>query len=126
MDFNVYLFFNTAFMLFVVLGLGSLAGYFCERVGIVNIAIDGQMIFGALNFSIFGMLFNNWLGEDLSGGIILVPILISVVISLLLSWIFGLLTIKLKADHVIAGTAINLVTAGLATFITVPLGSSLR
>ncbi len=125
MDFNVYLFLNTAFMLFVVLGLGSLAGYFCERVGIVNIAIDGQMIFGALNFSIFGMIFNNVLGDDLSGGFILIPIIISAILSLFLSWIFGLLTIKLKADHVVAGTAINLVTAGIATFITVPLGSSL-
>ncbi len=124
MDFNYYLFLNSAFMLFVVLGLGSLAGYFCERVGIVNIAIDGQMIFGALIFSIFGMIFNNAMG-DLTGGFVLVPILISAVLSVILSWIFGLLTIKLKADHVVAGTAINLVVAGIATFITIPLGTAI-
>ncbi len=125
MDFNVNLFLNTAFLLFAVLGLGSLAGYFCERVGIVNIAIDGQMIFGALIFSIFGMLFNEWLGEELSGIMILIPLLISAILSIFLSWIFGLLTIKLKADHVVAGTAIYLLTAGIATFITVPLGNSI-
>lgn len=124
MEFNVDLFLNSAFMLFVVLGLGSLAGYFCEKVGIVNIAIDGQMIFGALIFSIFGMLFSNLLG-DLSGAFVLVPIIISALISVLLSWIFGWLTIKLKADHVVAGTAINLVVAGIATFITVPLGTAI-
>lgn len=115
---------NTAFLLFVVLGLGALAGYFCERVGIVNIAIDGQMIFGAFIFTIFGMLLNQWL-PNVGGLFFLVPLVISLLISVLLSWLFGFLVIKLKSDHVISGTAINLVVAGLGTFITAPLGSAI-
>ncbi len=39
---------NNLLLLAAVIGLGALGGYFCERVGIVNIAIDGQMIFGAM------------------------------------------------------------------------------
>lgn len=124
MNFDVSLFFNSALLLFIVLGLGALAGYFCERVGIVNIAIDGQMIFGALIFSIFGMIFNNIMG-NLSGFAILIPIVISGIFSFLLSWLFGWLVIKLKLNDVIVGTAIILVVTGLATFLTQPLGSSI-
>lgn len=124
MAFDISLFINSCLLIFAVLGLGSLAGYFCEKVGIINIAIDGQMIFGALIFSIFGMIFNQLFG-NLRGVFILIPILLSAIFSLLLSWIYGLLTIKLKANHVVVGTAINLVVAGIATFMTSPLGVSI-
>lgn len=122
--FNVSLFANSAILLFIVLGLGALAGYFCERVGIINIAIDGQMIFGALIFSIFGMIINQYYGE-LNGFMILVPTIIAVILSVTLSGLFGLLTIKLKVNHVLAGTAINLLLAGIATFLTIPLGEAI-
>jgi flagellin len=43
--------------MFLILGAASLSGYFSEKVGIVNLSIDGQMIFGALTFSVFAMIF---------------------------------------------------------------------
>lgn len=122
MDISTFL--NTFLLLFVVLGFGAMAGYFCERVGIVNIAIDGQMIFGAFVFAIFGMLFNQAF-PNVGGLLFLVPMLLSILCSVLLSWLFGLLVIKIKANHVISGTAINLVVAGIGTFITAPLGSAI-
>ncbi len=115
---------NNLLLLSAVIGLGALGGYFCERVGIINIAIDGQMIFGAMWFSIFGLLFNKWF-PNTGGMLFIVPLLLSVIVSPLLSLIFGLLTIKLKVNHIIAGTSINLVVAGLATFLTKPLGSAI-
>ncbi|MGL4948448.1 MAG: ABC transporter permease [Mycoplasma sp.] len=114
---------NSAMLLFAVLGLGAMAGYFCERVGIINIAIDGQMIFGAFTFTTFGMLFQKIPGFD--GILFVVPLLISMVLSVLLSWLFGILVIKIKSNHVISGTAINLVVGGVGTFITAPLGSAI-
>lgn len=124
MSFDISLFINSCLLIFVVLGLGALAGYFCERVGIINIAIDGQMIFGALIFAIFAMLFNQFFGV-LNGFAILIPLILSALCSVVLSWVYGLLVIKLKANHVVAGTAINLVVAGIATFMTSPLGVSI-
>ncbi len=115
---------NNIFLLFAILGLAALAGYFCERIGIVNIAIEGQMIFGALIFSIFGMLFNQWF-PNIGGMFFIVPLLLSMVVSVTLSMVFGYLTIKLKSNHIIAGTAINLLVAGLATFLTKPLGQAI-
>lgn len=122
MDISTFL--NTFLLLFVVLGFGAMAGYFCERVGIVNIAIDGQMIFGAFIFAVFGMLFNLWI-PNVGGMLFVLPLLLAVLCSVLLSWLFGLLVIKIKTNHVISGTAINLVVAGIATFITAPLGAAI-
>lgn len=115
---------NSVLLLFIVLGFGAVSGYFCERVGIVNIAIDGQMIFGAFTFSVFGMLLNQAL-PNTGGMLFIVPLLISLILSVILSWLFGILVIKIKSDHVISGTAINLVVAGLGTFITAPLGAAI-
>ncbi len=115
---------NNLLLLSAVIGLGALGGYFCERAGIINIAIDGQMIFGAMWFSIFGLLFNQWF-PNTGGMLFLVPLLLTVLVSPLLSLVFGWLTIKLKVNHIIAGTAVNLVVAGLATFLTKPLGSAI-
>lgn len=109
---------NGSILLFSILSLAALAGYFCEKVGIVNIGIDGQMIFGALTFSIFAQLLS-----PLSQYNFILPMLISMILSLLLSSLFGFLTIKLKCNHVISGTAINLLMAGIGIFITEPLGS---
>ncbi len=115
---------NNIFLLFAILGFASLAGYFCEQMGIVNIAIDGQMIFGALIYSIFGMIFNQAL-PDVGGMFFLIPLILSMIFSMLLSFIFGFLTIKLKTNHIIAGTAINLLVAGLAAFLTKPIGQAI-
>lgn len=113
--------FNSTLLLFSIIGLAALGGYFCERVGIINIAIDGQMIFGALIFSIFGQIFYGLLGN----GSFILPMILAVIVSGLLSSVFGFLVIKLKCNHVIAGTAINLVIAGLALFLTQPLGNAI-
>ncbi len=115
---------NNILLFFSIISFGALAGYFCERVGIINIAIDGQMIFGAMMFSIFGMLFNQWF-PNTGGMLFIIPLLLSMILSILLSMIYGYLTIKLKTNHIIAGTSINLVIAGLGTFLTVPLGGAI-
>ncbi len=111
---------NSAILLFSILSLASLAGYFCNRVGIVNIAIEGQMIFGALVFCIFSQLL-----QPISNGMWTISMMLSMLFSVLLSWLYGYMIIKIKCDHTIAGTAINLLMAGLATFLTSPLGSAL-
>lgn len=109
---------NLALLLTVVLALAALSGYFSERVGIANISIDGQMIFAALMFCIFSELFYPLVGD---GGFLL-PILFAMPLTLIASSLFGFLTITLKANQIVAGTAINLTFLGLGTFLTEPLG----
>ncbi len=109
---------NLTFLFASVLMLGSLSGYFSERVGIANIGINGQMIFGALMFCIFSEIFYSRLGNES----FVLPMLFAMVLTLLMSSLFGFLTITLKANQIVAGTAINLLGAGLGTFLTEPLG----
>lgn len=109
---------NLALLLSTVLALGALSGYFSERVGIANISIDGQMIFAALSFCIFGELLYPYIKD--AGFII--PMLLAMIMTLIASSLFGFLTITLKANQIVAGTAINLTFLGLGTFLTEPLG----
>ena len=113
--------FNYAFMLTAVLLLGGISGYLCERAGIVNIGIDGMMCFGAIFFGIFSSPKVINIGP---AGIIF-ALLLATICTSITGLLHGFATIKLKANHIISGTAIDLVGVALATFINEPLGLSL-
>ncbi|MEE4194596.1 MAG: ABC transporter permease [Anaerolineae bacterium] len=104
--------------------LGALAGLLCERSGIVNIGIEGQMLLGAF----MGYMVNAWTGN----------LFLAVAASLLTGAILGLLlaytAITLKINQVIGGTVLNILATGLTGYFytvglttagkltTIPLG----
>jgi simple sugar transport system permease protein len=104
------------------IALGALCGIFNERSGVVNIGIEGMMLFGAYvafmtaliiheNFprtpsSFFGVT------PALIGGV-LAAIAAGVLISLLHAW----LSISIRADQIISGTIINLTALGLTSYL---------
>jgi ABC-type uncharacterized transport system permease subunit len=95
-----------AIMRSVPIVLGALSGILCERVGVVNIAIEGMMITGALVGAIFGSLFGLWVGvvaAVLAGGVT--------------ASIHAMLSIKYKVNQIISGTIINIFTIGLTSYI---------
>jgi simple sugar transport system permease protein len=86
--------------------LGALSGIINERSGVVNIAIEGMMITGALVGAVVGSLYGLWPGAiaaTLAGGLI--------------SIIHGVLSIKYKVDQIISGTIINIFTIGFTSYI---------
>jgi len=86
--------------------LGALSGILSERAGVVNIAIEGMMITGALVGAVVGSLYGLWAGAiaaTLAGGLI--------------SIIHGILSIKYKVDQIISGTIINIFTIGFTSYI---------
>lgn len=111
-----------------ILILGALSGYFSERVGIANISINGQMIIGALVFSLFATIFYKHFGDQLGTKMeftFIVPLIIAGILTIPTALLFGFLTIKLKTNQIIAGTAINLLASGIASFVTNPLGQKI-
>ncbi len=108
---------NNTFLFAVILMLGACSGYFSERVGIANISINGQMVFGALTFTILSEVMYPAMGENS----FFLPMLLSAMLTVISSSLFGVLTIKLKCNQIIAGTAINLLMVGLGMFLTEPL-----
>jgi ABC-type uncharacterized transport system permease subunit len=93
------------------LTLGALAGIFCERSGVFNIAIEGMMLSGAFVGVAFASLFDSlWmglLGAALIGG--------------LMAALHAVLSIKYKVDQIISGTVINILAAGATRFLNVRL-----
>lgn len=100
-------------LIMTVLVFGAFAALYCERSGLINIAINGQMIFGALIFSILGFYLNP---QATNNGMQFVYILITMIAGGLLSFLFSYVTVTLKANQIIVGTAINLLVLGIATF----------
>ena len=84
------------------LTLGAMAGIFCERSGIINIAIEGMMLWGAFAAvafaSILGSLWLGLLAASITGGI--------------MALLLAVLSIQYKVDQIIAGTVINILAAG--------------
>ena len=109
----------------VPLMIVALAGVFAERSGIINLALEGIMIFGAF----IGVLFvrsmqsvdvfanaarmgNFWTLQGLELLAMLMAAIMGAVFSLLLSFA----SINLKADQTIGGTALNLMAPALVLF----------
>ena len=110
----------------VPLMIVALAGVFAERSGIINLALEGIMIFGAFigvlfvrlmqNLDVFtnAVRAGNWLTlQGLELGAMLVAAILGAVFSLLLSFA----SINLKADQTIGGTALNLMAPALVLFL---------
>ncbi|NLF48377.1 MAG: ABC transporter permease, partial [Acholeplasmataceae bacterium] len=99
----------------VSLLLVALAGMFSERSGIINIALEGIMIFGGMAGSIFlSLMANSTFAENAPQLTVLIGMLIAGVSGGLLSILLGYAAIRLKADQTISGTALNIFAPAFA------------
>jgi simple sugar transport system permease protein len=98
---------RSTFIRSVPLTLGALSGVLCERSGVVNIAIEGMMLTGAMVGALIGSLTNLWIG-----------LLAAIIAGGLLAIVHGVLSIKYKIDQIISGTVINIFATGITSFIS--------
>ncbi|MFC8597722.1 MULTISPECIES: ABC transporter permease [unclassified Isoptericola] len=90
----------------VPLVYGALGGVVGERAGVVNIAIEGQLLAGAFVAAIVGSLTNSpWAG-----------LVAAVVASALVALVLGVFTITYKVNQVIVGVVLNVLVIGLTSF----------
>lgn len=86
---------------------GSLGGLLCERSGVVNIAIEGQLLFGAFSAAVAGSLSGSaWVG-----------LLAAVVGAGLVSLVLAVFSITYKVNQVIVGVVLNVLVSGLTGFL---------
>jgi len=90
--------------------LGALAGMFSERSGVINIALEGIMIIGSLFAGIFlsGAIIDSGFAENAPQLVVLLTMIVSGLAGLVFSLLLAFAAIKLKADQVISGTALNI------------------
>jgi general nucleoside transport system permease protein len=97
------------------LALGALCGIFCERAGVVNIAIEGLMLAAAF-FGFTAATFAKAAGlANLPS--LLTGVLAAVLVSMLFSLLHAVLSITFKINQVISGTVINMFAIGLTGFL---------
>lgn len=90
------------------LAFGAMSGIMCERSGVVNIAIEGMMLTGAMVAVIFASITDSlWIG-----------LASAVIASGILGLFLGILAIHFRIDQIIAGTAINIFALGITSFIS--------
>jgi general nucleoside transport system permease protein len=93
-------------LLSVPLIFGALSGVLCERAGVVNIAIEGQLLAGAFLSAVIGSL----------TGSLAAGLLAAVVAGLLVGWILAVFTVIYFVDQVIVGVVVNTLVLGLTSF----------
>src|SRR5260221_1079875 len=91
----------------IALVLGALSGVMCERSGVINIAIEGQLITGAFAAaavaSVVGVLWFGLIAGSLTGGLV--------------GALLAVFAIKYRVDQIILGVVINLLAIGMTTYL---------
>ncbi|MCF8536128.1 MAG: ABC transporter permease [Rhodoluna sp.] len=87
--------------------LGGMGGIMSERVGVVNIAIEGQLLTGAFLASVIGTI----------SGSLWVGVLAAMIGAALLSTILASLAIKYLVDQIIIGVLLNVLVIGVTNFL---------
>jgi ABC-type uncharacterized transport system permease subunit len=86
--------------------LGAMCGLICERSGIVNIGIEGQMLFSAF----IGFLANVYTGN------LFISVLIALLAGALLGLLMAFMSVTLRTNQIIGGTVINILALGLTGY----------
>lgn len=97
--------------------IASLGGLYSERSGVVNIALEGLMMFGGFAGGAAIVL----LEPSLAEGSVLAPVfglIIGALVGAIISLLHAYLSVNVGADQVISGTAINLLAAGVTVYLS--------
>lgn len=87
----------------------ALAGLLSERSGVVDIGLEGKMLFAAFAAGASGAVY----------GSTTVALLAAMAVATALSWMHGLACVSHRGDQVVSGVAINIIAAGMTVVLGV-------
>ena len=112
-DTNVTQLFIESLRLATPVALGSMAGLWCERSGVVNIGIEGMMLASAgIGFTVYARL-----GDADGGAWLVAAIVVAVASGMAIAALHALMTVTFRVDQIISGVAINLLALGVTGFL---------
>lgn len=97
------------------IALGALAGVIGEKAGIINIAIEGQLLVGALTAAIVSNLAGPWIGLSAA-----------MVAALGIGMLLAVFSIRFRADQIIVGVVLVVLASGLTGFLVGQLPTNLN
>jgi simple sugar transport system permease protein len=89
------------------IALAALSGIYSERSGVVNIGIEGMMLFGAFFSVVFASITQN----------MLVGVFAGIMAGMVLGGLHAVLSIKYKVNQIISGTGIIILALGLTSYL---------
>ncbi|MGC8874707.1 MAG: ABC transporter permease, partial [Chloroflexia bacterium] len=93
------------------IALGALSGIWCERSAVINIAIEGMLLSGAFTSVVVASATKS----------LLLGLLVGMLTGAVLAAILAVLAIRFKVNQIIAGTAINIFSVGVTSFLSARL-----
>ncbi len=126
------------------IAFGALSGILCERAGVINIAIEGMMLTGAMVAVLVSSIFRNynaihpvtqeplfpvWLANigrtldtvNLSDAVpwyLIVGTLAAILAGGLMGLFHAWLSVTFKVDQIVSGTGINIFAVGMTSFLS--------
>ncbi|PKM41045.1 MAG: ABC transporter permease [Firmicutes bacterium HGW-Firmicutes-9] len=95
-----------AIMMSTPLFLGALAEVYAERTGMMICAIEGIFLIGA---------WGGFVGVYLSGSLV-IGLLVAILCGMAMAALYGVVTVYMKQQQVVTGTALNILAAGICAF----------
>ena len=98
---------GSALVLAVPIMLGAMAGVMSERVGVVNIAIEGQLLTGAFMAAVVSTLTGNQI----------LGIISAMFTAALFSAVLAVFAVRFLAQQIIVGVVLNVLAIGITNFL---------
>lgn len=98
---------GSALVLSVPIALGAMAGVMSERVGVVNIAIEGQLLTGAFMAAVVSTITGNQI----------VGLISAMITAALFSSLLAVMAIRYLAQQIIVGVVLNVLAIGITNFL---------
>ncbi|MFI9508700.1 ABC transporter permease [Nocardia sp. NPDC052566] len=87
--------------------LGALAGVLCERAGVINIAIEGQLLAGACAAAIIATV----------SGSFLVGVVAAVLAGVFIAWLLAVFSIRYLVNQIVLGVLLVVFATGITGFL---------
>jgi simple sugar transport system permease protein len=98
----------------IPIALAGLGGLWSERAGVVNIGLEGMMILGTLGAGYFTYHYGVWIG-----------LIGAAIFGAVGGALHALATVVFGVDHIVSGVAVNIIAAGVASFLAEALFTGL-
>jgi ABC-type uncharacterized transport system permease subunit len=98
----------------IPIAMAGLGGLWSERAGVINIGLEGMMILGTLGAGYFTYHYGVWIG-----------LLGAAAFGAVGGALHALATVTFGVDHIVSGVAINIIAAGVASFLAEALFTGL-